>query len=216
MGDADQIHAEIESLIHAVSHDLGEPLRSLEGFSVALLEDCAEHLDEDGQLYVARIRAATRRLGARIDALLRLSRTTRGACTPTPLDLAEVAQAAWADLGDTDLTLDVAGPLPATGDARQIAALLRELLDNARRFGARQVWLAADGAGYCVRDDGEGFDPSFAERIFDAFGRYHGGDDRQGMGLTIARRIVHQHGGAIRATGALGQGCSVWFTLGPG
>ncbi|MCA9542808.1 MAG: hypothetical protein KC613_00410 [Myxococcales bacterium] len=205
------LDAELESLIHAVSHDLGEPLRSLEGFSVALLEDYGDALDEDGQLYIGRIRAATARLGARIDALLKLSRHTRGELALAPVDLGLLAQQATPPA----LTLRCQGDLTAHGDARLLRHLLDELLGNCAKFEAKSAALARDAEGaFTLIDDGVGFDPTYAERIFVAFGRYHGPDEYpgQGVGLTIARRIVHRHGGTIAATSP-GTGCTVRFTL---
>lgn len=221
---------ELESFAYSVSHDLRTPLRALDGFSQAVLEDYADRLDDAGRDYLHRIRRGSQRMGELIDALLDLSRVSRGEMRREPVDLAALAREILETLGERHpgrrVAVDVDPDARATGDPRLLRVLLQNLLGNAWKFTGRQPdarieFRAMRGEGnglgteFVVRDNGAGFDPAYANKLFGAFQRLH--SDREfegtGIGLATAQRIVHRHGGEIRAEGAPNQGAAFYFTL---
>jgi signal transduction histidine kinase len=218
---------ELEAFSYSVAHDLRAPLRSIDGFSQALLEDCADRLDPTGHDYLQRIRAATQRMGELIDGLLNLSRITRGELHRAPVDLSALAHSIAADLQQTQPTRQVdwviAPKLSATGDARLLRIVLENLLGNAWKFTARRhcarIELGAtqqDGqAAYFVCDDGIGFDMAYGDKLFGAFQRLHALSEFAGMGIGLAtvQRIIHRHGGQVWAEAAVDQGATFFFTV---
>ncbi len=215
---------ELEAFSYAVSHDLREPLRALEGFSLALLEDYGERLEGDGELYVRRIRAATERLNARIDALLKLSRVTRGPLNREVVDLGALAERILESLQTKDpervVEATIGGDLEAEADPALAAIVIENLVDNAWKFSRGRspahIEVGRTDAGFFVRDDGAGFPQSFAEKVFGAFTRYHTEREFEGtgIGLTTVKRIVHRHGGQVWVESSEGEGTTVFFTWG--
>jgi signal transduction histidine kinase len=213
---------ELEAFSVAVSHDLRAPLRAIAGFSQAVLEDHAAALG-DGRRPLDRIRAATARMTAMIDDLRRFAGMACSELERRAFDLAPLAREIVEELraGDPARTVDVIVPaaLPAHGDPRLLRAVLANLLHNAWKFTSRRddAWIelgARDGA-FFVRDNGVGFDDAHADRLFTPFHRLHAADfEGAGVGLAIAQRIVHRHGGRIWAEGAPGHGATFTFTLG--
>lgn len=220
------IDATLASFGAAVSHDLREPLRSLDGFGQALIEDYGDVLPAEARLYLDRMIAATDRLRARIDALMRLTDTIRRPFERAAVDLGALADEQIDHLRTSEPERAVrwtrADDLQVSGDRRLLQALVGELIDNAWRFTApratARIALERRGEGFVVVDDGVGFHPRFAERVFGAFSRYHAEDEfpGAGMGLAIARCAVERHGGRIAARSALDRGTEVVFTLAPG
>ena len=223
---------ELESFNYSASHDLRTPLRAVDGFSHALLEDCAPRLDEAGKDYLNRIRTETHRMGQLIDDMLMLSRIGRTALQIQPVDLGALARRILADLQESDpgrqVEVRVAGPLMAEADPNLMGIALSNLLGNAWKFTAKtpQAWiefgqLPASGphapATFFVRDNGAGFDMAYADKLFAAFQRLHRQDEfpGTGVGLATVARIIHRHGGEIRAEGAVGRGATFFFTLEP-
>lgn len=216
---------ELEAVLASVSHDLREPLRSLEGFSVALLEDFGAVLQGDGALYLGRLRGAVRRLSDRLDAILALSRLGQAPLRPEAVDLSARFAAAFAALAAAEpgraVEVTVQPGLATTGDATLLQHLVDHLAHNAWKFSrARQpahvsVAFDADRQAVAVRDDGAGFDQRFAERIFAPFGRFHAEREFEGLGigLPIVQRVVHRHHGRVWAEGAVEGGACVWFSL---
>jgi PAS domain S-box-containing protein len=218
---------ELEAFSYSVSHDLRAPLRAIDGFSLALVEDMGDELPEDGRNYLARVRAASQRMGELIDDLLSLSRVTRADMSPKNVDLSELA----ADVGreirerrpDEPVELHVAPGLSALADEHLLRILFENLLDNAWKFSAgvpepRVEVGATDGEGgaaFYVRDNGAGFDLAFADRLFSPFQRFHspGEFEGTGVGLAIVQRIVRRHDGWIWAESAPGAGATFFFTL---
>lgn len=210
----------------AVSHDLREPLRTLDGFGQALVEDFGDALPDEARLYLDRMNAATARLRHRIDALLRLTEMVRRPFEQTEVDLGLLADEAVEAEREAAPERRVAwrrdGDLVVSGDVRLLRALIGELVANAWRFTAPRadahVTLTRRGEGFVLRDDGVGFHPRYAERVFQAFARYH--TDREfpgaGVGLAVARCAVERHGGRISARSAVGEGTEIAFTLAPG
>ena len=219
---------ELEAFAYSVSHDLRAPLRSINGFSQALLEDCASGLDETGRGHLARVQAATQRMGQLIDDLLRLSRVARTEMKREPADLSALAAEVVAELRRREpartVEVAIAPGLTARGDRDLLRLLLENLLSNAWKFtsgraSARIEMGAAAIHGrpaWFVRDDGAGFDMAYADKLFGPFQRLHSAAEFEGtgIGLAIVHRIVLRHGGRIEAEAAVGRGATFTFTLG--
>jgi len=218
---------ELEAFSYSVSHDLRAPLRSIDGFSQALLEDCAERIDGPGRQHLARIRAATARMGELIDNLLQLSRVTRAEMIREAVDLSALADSIVDDLRRADperpVEVVIQPGLHVEGDAKLLRIALVNLLSNAWKFTGRQPaarielgTVTSDGeAAYYVRDNGAGFDMAYVSKLFGAFQRLHAASEfpGTGVGLAIVQRIVHRHGGRVWAEGAVGRGATFYFTL---
>ncbi|MGH7293996.1 MAG: ATP-binding protein, partial [Polyangiaceae bacterium] len=220
---------ELEAFSYTVSHDLRAPLRGIDGFSQALLEDCGDVLDERGRDHLRRVRESVARMAQLIDDLLQLSRVSRAGLVRGPVDLAALARTVADDLArrEPHRRVDVVVPesAPAHADARLMRILLENLIGNAWKFTGRtsgaRIELAVEardgGAEYVVRDNGAGFDMAYAKKLFRPFQRLHSEVEfaGTGIGLATAWRIVDRHGGRIWAEGAVGAGASVRFTIPP-
>lgn len=217
---------ELESFAYSVSHDLRAPLRAIDGFGQALLEDCGDQIDALGQEYLGRVRANTQRMGELIDALLLLSRLSRAEMVMEAVDLSALA-------GDiaTELQRDVERQvefliepgLVVEGDARLLRVVLENLLGNAWKFTGKSsqacIELGAveeDGRQiYFVRDNGVGFDMAYADKLFGAFQRLHPMNEFSGTGIGLAtvQRVIHRHRGQVWAEAVLDEGATFFFTL---
>jgi GAF domain-containing protein len=219
---------ELEAFAYSVSHDLRAPLRGIDGFSQAILEDYAGQIDADGQNYLQRIRAATQRMGQLIDDLLALSRITRSELRRETVDLSALARAISIELQQADPTRSVnfviRDELIATGDSRLLRVVLLNLLENAWKFTSKQqnaqiefdATIQEGGIKiYFVKDDGVGFDMTYVNKLFGPFQRLHTMREfpGNGIGLATIQRIVHRHGGQVWAESALKQGATFYFTL---
>ncbi len=218
---------ELEAFSYSVSHDLRAPLRSIDGFSLALLDDYADKLDEDGRDNLHRVRAATQRMGVLIDDLLNLSRVTRTEMRLANADLSAVARSIVTDLQDGQperrVEFRVEESLEAVVDSRLLRIALENLIGNAWKFSSKRESACiefgrtnCDGSpAYYVRDNGAGFDPTYAERLFGAFQRLHDNAEfpGTGVGLATVQRIIHRHGGRIWAESAVERGATFYFTL---
>lgn len=218
---------ELEAFSYSVSHDLRAPLRSIDGFSQALVEDYAEALNPQGQDYLRRVRNAAQRMGELIDDLLQLSQVGRAPLRRDLVDLSTVAQSVAGALrrADPDRQVDIriADGLTADGDPGLLRALLENLLGNAWKFTATteaaRIELAAeqdaDTIVYTVRDNGVGFDMAFADRLFVPFQRLHTVAEFPGTGIGLAtvQRIVGRHGGRVWAEAEIGKGAAFFWTL---
>jgi signal transduction histidine kinase len=221
-------NAELEAFSYSVSHDLRAPLRSIDGFSRAIVEDAGDDLAEDLKSHLQRIRANTQRMAELIDDLLELSRVSRVAPSPQPVDVTALAQEVVERLRDADpgrtVEVDVQPGLRAVADPSLLRIVLENLLGNAWKFTGQQsaarIELSGDGpppgTEFRVADNGAGFDQAYADKLFAPFQRLH--SDREfpgtGIGLATVARIVHHHGGRIRASGQVGRGATVSFTMG--
>jgi signal transduction histidine kinase len=224
----EEANKELEAFSYSVSHDLRGPLRGIDGFSQALLEDYAEALDAEGQGYLRRVRAATQRMAQLIDDLLMLSRLSRETVRVEAVDLSALARAIVAELKDTDperrVDVRVAENMCAKGDARLLRVVLENLLRNAWKFTgkherAKIEFGTTQSNGkpvYFVRDDGAGFDAAYMDKLFGPFQRLHGASEFEGTGIGLAtvQRIIHRHGGRVWAEAAVEQGATFLFTLG--
>ena len=219
---------ELEAFAYSVSHDLRGPLRGIDGWSLALVEDYASQLDERAHGYVDRLRAETQRMGTLIDDLLQLSRVTRSEMAAGAVDLTAIARRIAARLTEANLgrriEFTIAGSLAAKGDARLLEIALDNLFANAVKFTgpraeARIEFGRAEGDGerpFYVRDNGVGFDMAFAGTLFGAFQRLHKTSEFPGTGIGLAtvQRIIHRHGGRVWAEAEPGRGAAFYFTLG--
>jgi PAS domain S-box-containing protein len=220
-------YRELQAFSYAVAHDLRAPLRAIHGFSEALAEDQGSALDEGGRAYLDRIRRNAKRMGGMIDALLELSRLVRSSLDQAEVDLSALVDEVISTLREADPTRDVTAVVrPGVvvhGDRGLLMILVANLVSNAWKFTephdeAHIEFGVQGGEGarvYFVRDDGVGFDPRHADRLFTPFQRLHADDFRgSGIGLATAERIVRRHGGRIWADGAVGEGATLYFTLG--
>ena len=220
---------ELEAFSYSVSHDLRAPLRTIDGFSRILLEDYADRLDEEGEDYLGRVRAASKHMDTLIDDLLDLSRVSRGPLRREVIDLSEMARRIVRKLERSQPERKVRfvadDGVVAFGDANLLAVALENLLGNAWKFTQKEEEASIEfgavpqrggGVAYYVRDDGAGFDPRYAEKLFGAFQRLHGTEEFEGTGIGLATvaRIVHRHGGRVWAEGEVGEGATFYFTLG--
>ena len=228
----DQLQArneELEAFAYAVAHDLRRPLRALDGFSQALLEDHATALDGEAQEYLRRIRRGTQQMGQLITDLLVLSRITRRPLYSTSVDLSGLARNLAERFQETSperqVTIRISDGLVADADAQAVRSVLENLLGNAWKFTGKHpsaqiefgMTVQSGERVYFVRDDGAGFNMKHANKLFGAFQRLHslGEFDGNGIGLAIVQRLVHMHGGRTWAEAAVEQGATLYFTLGP-
>jgi PAS domain S-box-containing protein len=217
----------LESFTYSVAHDLRAPLRALGGFSAALLEDCEEGLNEIGRGHARHIIDASDQMAQLIDDLLNLSRVARAEVHLQLVDLAAEAAQIAAELQRSEpdrRVAFIAQPASAQADHKLIRTVLQNLLENAWKFtGHRDEASIEFGTGptedgcacYYVRDDGAGFDPAYAGKLFTPFQRLHSTLEFPGTGVGLAsvRRIVERHGGRVWAEGAVGVGATFYFTL---
>jgi light-regulated signal transduction histidine kinase (bacteriophytochrome) len=229
------VNRELETFSYSVSHDLRAPLRSIDGFSQALIEDCIEQLDPTGHDYLRRIRTATQRMGQLIDDLLTLSRVIRSDMHREAIDLSKLASHNCTVLQQSDperqVEFKIQPGVIAQGDSRLLQVVLENLFNNAWKFTAKKThatiefgtMASQNGAGedaeviptYFVRDNGVGFDMAYMSKLFSPFQRLHSVSEfpGNGIGLATVQRIVHRHGGQLWAEGELGEGATFYFTL---
>ncbi len=218
---------ELEAFAYSVSHDLRAPLRAIEGFSRILLEDYASSLDAEGQRLLTVVRNNTARMDQLITHLLELSRVSQGEVRRTLVDMGALMRAVFDEVVPADqrerYEIVVGDISPAWGDATLLKRVWHNLLANAVKFTARsvvrriEVGSFREGASttYYVRDTGAGFEQRYAHKLFGVFQRLHSRDEFEGtgIGLAIVQRIVHRHGGRVRAEGEIGRGAVFYFSL---
>lgn len=222
------LERELNSLIYSVSHDVRAPLRSIDGFSQALLEDYGEMLDATAQGYIERVRANTRRINGYIEHLLSLSRLCRADLRRETVDLSAIASTLCEKLQQgvpgRRVSWTVEPGLTAQGDRELLTHCLRHLLENAWKFtSGRDEALVHCGSVrgqtgvFFVRDNGVGLDMHFAGKLFGAFQRMHPPEEfpGAGIGLASAQRILLRHGGRIWVEAAPDAGATFFFTVGP-
>jgi PAS domain S-box-containing protein len=226
--DLSAANEELEAFAYSVSHDLRAPLRGIDGFSQAVLEEYSELLDETGKDYLNRLRAASQRMGVLIDDMLSLSRVSRVELIHAQVDLSAIATSVAAEVQEREPGRQVDFVIPAgvaaLGDSRFLRIVLENLLANAFKFtSTRAIARIEFGSeqvngedAYFVRDDGVGFDMTYADQLFVPFQRLHTGSEFPGSGIGLAtiQRIVRRHGGRAWADGEVGRGATVYFTLG--
>ena len=225
-----RINQELEDFTYVVSHDLKEPLRTLQAFSTFLHQDYAPKLGEEGREYIDHLIEASRRLGALIDDLLTLSRAGRVIHAPRPFAWDETFGVVLADLQDLiqrkHAVVRVEGPLPkVAGDRERVVQLLTNLVANGLKynkneqpevvFGAGELDSDANFVTLFVRDNGIGIEPQYHEQIFRMFRRLHRREDVEGTGagLAICKKVVEGHGGRLWVESEAGRGATFFFTL---
>lgn len=222
------VNKELQMFAYSVSHDLRQPLRSMDGFSKVLLETYGDQLDDDGRHYLERVRAGAQRMGQLIDGLLLLSRVTRQELRVVPLRLDVMAGRVLERLREAepsrDVELELANPLEAGGDEQLVESVLENLLGNAWKFSSgrspARIEVGVAGGGqraFFVRDNGAGFRMDYADKLFTPFQRLHSATEFAGTGIGLAttQRIVHRHGGRIWAESEPDRGATFYFTLAP-
>ena len=226
-GQLEAANKELQAFSYSVSHDLIAPLRSIDGFSRALLEDCADQLNPQGREYLGRVRAASQRMAELIDDLLSLSRVTRTDMRRERVDLSALARNIAEEFQrmqpERQVTFAIAEGLAVNGDPGLLRIVMENLLGNAWKFTGKhtqakiEVGVIQDDhkSTYLVRDDGAGFDMTYANKLFGAFQRLHGSTEFEGTGIGLAtvERIVQRHGGRIWAEGAVEKGATFYFIL---
>jgi PAS domain S-box-containing protein len=224
------VNGELEAFSYSVSHDLRAPLRAIDGFSLALLEDHGARLDEEARDHLARVRAAAQRMAELIDDLLDLSRVTRRTMERQRVDVSAIARAIVEQLQRSApgraVDLAIADGIAAEGDDSLLRVALENLLGNAWKFTghaprARIEFGVVQRDGlptYFVADNGVGFDMAHAGKLFGPFQRLHGMQEFPGTGIGLAtvQRIVQRHGGRVWAEARPGQGATFYFTLSEG
>jgi signal transduction histidine kinase len=219
------MNKELESFSYSVSHDLRSPLRSMDGFSLALLEDYGDRLDDDARDSLQRIRAASQRMGRLIDELLGLARVTRAELRIQDIDLSAMAEEIAATLARAEperhVRWEIEKSILVRGDRELIAIALQNLLANAWKFTSKvEEAVIRVGTRYeggvqvCfVSDNGAGFDMAYASRLFGAFQRLHHESDfpGTGVGLATVQRVMHRHGWSLGAQASPGQGATFYF-----
>lgn len=218
---------ELEAFSYSVSHDLRAPLRSIDGYSQAVLEDYGELLPMEGRNFLEHIRSSTHRMAELIDDLLDLSRVTRTLLKFVPVDLTRLAGNIRRELQQTEpernVTWRVAPNLHARGDPNLLQIVLENLLNNAWKYSSKQEQAEIEFGSksennetvFFVRDNGAGFDMAYANKLFGAFQRLHGATEFPGTGIGLAtvQRIIRRHGGRVWAESTVGKGATFFFTL---
>lgn len=220
---------ELEELAYAMTHNLRAPLRAIDGFSYVLVEDHGAGLDDGARGCLAQMTQASRDMGRMLDGILTLLRCTRGELQREAVDVSALARRLLEELAAAEPERQVAGEvapdLTLSGDAAMLEVVLAHLLRNAWKFTRNRagatIRVAAgdiDGhPGICIIDNGIGFDMAHAEHLFLPFQRLHRQDEFPGLGIGLAtvQRIVHRHGGRIRARGEPGAGATFCLSLPP-
>jgi len=222
-------NSELESFCYSVSHDLRAPLRSIDGFSQALLEDYAPNLDEQACDYLNRVCASSQRMGELIDDLLKLSKVVRANMLPVDVNLSQLASRVFEQLAEREperkVKFSCSPKCIASGDERLLLTMLENLIGNAWKFTARtkdaQIEFGVKHNErqdvFFIRDNGAGFDEKYKHKMFEPFQRLHANDDFKGTGIGLAtvQRIVRRHGGEVWAeTASEDNGAIIYFTLG--
>lgn len=218
---------ELEAFSYSVSHDLRAPLRAVDGFSQAVLEDYGPQLPEEAMRFLQRIRAGTQKMGKLIDDLLTFSRMSRLPAKKEPIASALLVQSALEDLEslrqDREVEIRIADLPVCQGDPALLRQVWVNLLANALKYTSkREHALIEIGSGtengamtFFIRDNGAGFDMRYVDKLFGIFQRLHRAEDYQGTGVGLAtvQRIIHRHGGRVWAEAAVDRGATFFFTL---
>ncbi|MHA2395209.1 MAG: sensor histidine kinase, partial [Candidatus Thorarchaeota archaeon] len=218
---------ELEAFAYSVSHDLRAPLRTIDGFSQALMEDYSDSIDDSGKDFLLRVRTAAKHMGSLIEDLLVLSRVTRAEMDRTDVDLSEIVTGVAEELQDVDserqVDIKITDLVQARCDRRLIKLVLQNLLDNAWKFtsktsDARIEFGSMEREGeilFYVKDNGAGFNMEYSDKLFIPFQRLHQTDDFEGSGIGLAtvQRIINRHSGRVWAESEVDEGSTFYFTI---
>ena len=218
---------ELEAFSYSVAHDLRAPLRGIDGFSQAVLEDYGEILEEKGKSYLKRVREASQRMAKLIDAMLDLARLTRAEIHPELTDFSGMAESIVSDLQklepDRQVEWVIVKDIQVEADPDLLRVVMQNLLGNAWKFSGHEseprieigITYHYSQPVYFVRDNGVGFDMTYVNKLFWAFHRLHAINEFPGIGIGLAtvKRIVGRHGGRIWADATEGKGATFYFTL---
>lgn len=218
---------ELESFSYSVSHDLRAPLRAVDGFSQAVIEDYGSQLPEEGQRYLKTIRSGAQKMGALIDDLLTFSRLHRLPIRSVPTNTEALVRGVLLEIlageGERSIKTNISNLQPSLGDPALLKQVWTNLLSNALKYTRKRSPALIDIGSqerdgetvYFVRDNGTGFDMRYVDKLFGVFQRLHRVEDYEGtgVGLAIVQRIVHRHGGRVWAEGVSDQGATFYFTL---
>jgi PAS domain S-box-containing protein len=218
---------ELESFSYSVSHDLRAPLRSIDGFSQALLEDFAEEIPSEGRTYLERVRAAAQRMAELIDDLLNLSRVTRASLQPRFVNLSAIAQEVAQSLREQEpareVQFEITPDLMVTADPHLLRLVMENLLSNAWKFTSKRLNARIEFGQqerskertFFVTDNGVGFDMAYVDKLFGVFQRLHSVSEYPGTGVGLAtvQRIIKIHGGKIWAESVRDEHTTFYFTL---
>lgn len=227
LAESKRLSEELDTLTYSISHDLRQPLRSVDGFSRVLLEKCRDRLDEDGKHYLQRIIEASRRMGGLIEGLLALSRVAQASLERREVAIGQMARSICDQLKhrgpERDVTFHIDEGARTDADPHLLQTAVENLLNNAWKFTRSRAEAlielqesSTNPGVFVVRDNGVGFDMRYADKLFGPFQRLHPNEDFEGMGLGLAtvRRIINRHGGKVWAESQMGVGASFYFTLG--
>jgi PAS domain S-box-containing protein len=219
---------ELEAFSYSISHDLRSPLRAVDGFSLILLDDYADKLDEEGKRLLNVVRDNTCRMGQLIDDMLKFSRTGRLEMTPSNIDMEKLVREVVEELQTSvtqipNLQFEIERIPDASGDSAMMRQVFVNLLSNAIKFSRNMKApsirvggsIERDEAVYYVKDNGVGFDMEKADKLFGVFQRLHSMEEFEGtgIGLAIVKRIVTRHGGRVWAQSKLNEGATLYFAL---
>jgi light-regulated signal transduction histidine kinase (bacteriophytochrome) len=226
--EIEKSNKELESFSYSVSHDLRAPLRAIDGFSKAVLDEYAGKLDQQADHYLRRIRTGAQKMSAVINDLLDLSRIGRGVLRKESISLTELARNIVTELQRKDplrkVVIEIEDGLFATCDSPFVTVALMHLLGNAWKYTAKRLDAHikfgqennGHGTAFYVQDNGAGFDLAYADKLFAPFQRLHLDSEFEGtgIGLATAHRVITCHGGRIWADAAVDAGATFHFTLG--
>ncbi|TET28107.1 MAG: PAS domain S-box protein [Candidatus Heimdallarchaeota archaeon] len=221
------VNKELEAFSYSVSHDLRTPLRSIDGFSQALLEDYADQLDETGKDYLTRVRSACTRMSNLIDNILDLSRLTRKDMDLREINLSNLAKEITSEFQENEpnrkVKVNIKNNIKILGDSTLIRTIMENLFGNAWKFTSKNQKARIDFGKkiinneevYYIQDNGVGFDMAYADKLFAVFQRLHTYSEFRGtgIGLAIVQRIINRHGGRIWAESEVGKGSTFYFTI---
>lgn len=228
-----EANRELEAFCYSIAHDLRAPLRSIDGFSQAVLQDYGPKLDAEGQGYLEYVRKGCQQMGHLIEDLLKLSRVTRTPMQRDPVNFSELAQGIAGELQRLApgrvVDFRIADGLTTKGDPHLLEAALRNLIENAWKFTAQRTEAVIEigvqekqggtdphsAPAFFVRDNGVGFDMAYSDKLFAPFQRLHKKEEFPGTGIGLAtvQRILHRHGGRIWVEAAVDRGATFYFTL---
>jgi PAS domain S-box-containing protein len=225
--DLQAANKELEAFSYSASHDLRAPLRAIDGFSKILIEEHSQGLDAEGKRRLDVIRKNVRKMDSLITDLLALSRITRQELTLSEINMTELASEVINDLkhttDNTKAVIEIGKLFNCMGDKNLIRIVLTNLISNALKFSKLKELpvikmkssINSDSIEYCIIDNGSGFNPQYAHKLFRVFQRLHSSEEFEGtgIGLAIVQRIINKHGGKVSAKGKIGEGATFCFTL---